>query len=108
MVQLLLALGIIVLMIAFIAYQIYKIRWLRSHGKEIIAVVTSIRQDTGKSAWGVSRDTYYITATWTNPRSGRRHTFWTWIMHSRQVYKQGSLIPIMIDPNNPNRYVLDL
>jgi hypothetical protein len=78
MMQLLLALGTIVLMIAFIAYQIYKIRWLRSHGRQIIAVVTSIRQETGKTTWGMARDTYYVTATWTNPCNGRRHTFWTW------------------------------
>lgn len=33
-------------MIAFIAYQIYKIWWLRSHGRQIIAVVTSIRHES--------------------------------------------------------------
>jgi hypothetical protein len=108
MMQLLLSSGMIVLLIAFIAYQVYKIRWLRSHGKQIIAVVTSIRQETGKTALGISRDTYYVTATWTNPRSGRRQTFWTWVMHSRPLYSQGSLIPVLIDPNNPKRYVLDL
>ena len=108
MLQLLLASGTIVLMIAFIAYQINKIRWLRSHGRQIIAVVTSIRQETGKTAWGVTRDNYSVTATWTNPRTGRTYTFWTWVMHSRQAYTHGSLIPVVIDPNNPKRYVLDL
>ena len=108
MMQLLLASGTIVLMIAFIAYQIYKIRWLRLHGRQIIAVVTSIRQETGKTAWGIARDTYYVTATWTNPCNGRRHTFWTWAMHSRPLFTQGSLVAVVIDPNNPKRYVLDL
>ena len=108
MMQLLLASGTIVLMIAFIAYQIYKIRWLRSHGRQIIVVVTSIRQETGKTAWGIARDTYYVTATWTNPSNGRRHTFWTWAMRSRPLFTQGSLVPVVIDPNNPKRYVLDL
>jgi hypothetical protein len=108
MMQLLLVSGTVVLMIACIVYQIYKIRWLRSHGRQIIAVVTSIRQNRGKTAWGQSRETYYLTATWTNPRTGRRHTFWTWIMHSHPLYMQGSLVPVVIDPNNPKRYVLDL
>jgi hypothetical protein len=108
MMQLLLASATIVLMIVFIAYQIYKIRWLRSQGRQIIAVVTSIRQETGKSAGGISRDNYAVTATWTNPRTGRTYTFWTWVMHSRPVYTQGSLVPVVIDPNNPKRYALDL
>jgi hypothetical protein len=95
-------------MIAFIAYQIYKLWWLRSRGRQIIAMVTSIRQETGKTAWGFSRDNYYVTATWTNPRTGRTHTFWTWVMHSCPAYKQGSLVPVLIDPNNPKRFVLDL
>jgi hypothetical protein len=74
MIQLLLAAGTIALMITFVAYQIYKTRWVRSHGRQIIAMVTSIRHETGKTAWGFSRDNYYVTATWTNPRTGRRYT----------------------------------
>jgi hypothetical protein len=108
MLQLLLASGTIVLMIACIAYQIYKTRWLRSHGRQIIAVVTSIRQENGKTAWGFSRDNYSVTATWTNPRTGRTYTFWTWVMNSHPVYTKGSLVPVLIDPYNPKRYALDL
>ena len=108
MIQLLLASGTIALMITFVAYQMNKTRWLRSHGRQIVAMVTSIRQETGKTAWGLSRDNYYITATWTNPRTGRTHTFWTWVMNSHPAYRQGSLVPVVIDPNNPKRYALDL
>ena len=108
MIQLLLAAGTIALMIAFVAYQIYETRWVRSYGRQIIAIVTSIRQETGKTAWGFSRDNYYVTATWTNPRTGRTHTFWTWVTNSRPMYTQGSLVPVLIDPNNPERYALDI
>jgi len=108
MIQLLLALATIALMITFVAYQIYNIRWLRSHGRQIIAMVASIRQETGKTAWGLSRDNYYVTATWTNPRTGRTNTFWTWVMNSRPAYTKGSMVPVLIDPNNPKRYALDL
>jgi hypothetical protein len=104
----LLALGTIALMISLVVFQLYKIRWLPQHGRQVIAVVTSIRQETGKTAWGFSRDNYYVTATWTNPRTGRTYTFWTWIMHSRPAYTKGSLVPVLIDPRNPKRYVLDL
>ena len=59
----LLAVGTLALISAFIAYQIYQFRWLTSHGKKISAMVTSICHETGKTAWGISRDTYYLTAT---------------------------------------------
>ena len=88
MLQLLLASASIALIIGCITYQVYKMRWLRSHGKQIIAVVTSIRQETGKTGWGFARDNYAVTASWTSPRTGRTYTFWTWVMHSRPAYTQ--------------------
>jgi hypothetical protein len=104
----LLALGTIALMISLVVYQIHKISWLPQHGKQITAVITSIRHETGKSAWGILRDNYYVTASWTNPRTGRTYTFWTWIMNARPMYAIGSLIRVLIDPNNPKHYALDL
>ena len=100
--------GALTLIIAFVFYQIYQFRWLNSRGRQISAMVTSIRHETGKSAWGISRDNYYLTAKWTNPRTGRTYTFWTWIMNSTPSYTKGSLIPVVIDPRNPNRFVLNL
>ena len=96
--------AIVALMIVLVVYQIYKIRWLRSHGRRIIAVVTSICHETGKTAQGFPRDNYYLTATWTSPRTGQTYTFWTWMMNSRPVYTKGSLVPVLIDPTNPMRY----
>ena|SRR5437764_664292 len=104
----LLVTGTMALMMALVAYQIYKIRWLPNHGKQITAMVTSIRHETGKTAWGFTRDNYYVTATWTHPRTGRTYTFWTWIMNARPVYTKGSLVPVLIDPHNPKRYALNL
>ena len=106
--DMLLVLGTIALMISLVVYQIYKIRWLPHHGRRITAVVTSIRHETGKTAWGFLRDNYYVTATWTNPRNGRTYAFWTWVMNSRPRYTKGSLVPVLIDPKNPKRYALEL
>src|SRR5438105_2597685 len=106
--DMLLALATIALMVLFVTYQIYKIRWLSGRGRQIIAVVTSIRRETGKTAWGVSRDNYYLTATWTSPRTGQTYTFWAWSLDARPTYTKGSLIPVLIDPNNPKRYALNL
>jgi hypothetical protein len=102
--DLLLAAGTVALMVALVIYQIYRIRWLPSHGKQVIAMVTAIRHETGKTKLGFPRDNYYLTATWTSPRTGRTYTFWTWIMNVRPAYTKGSLIPVLIDPNNPKRY----
>jgi len=101
----LLALGTLALISAFVVYQF---SWLSSHGRQISAMVISIRHETGKTAWGFSRDIYYLTAMWTNPRTGRTYTFWTWIMNSTPTYTKGSLIPVLIDPKNPKRFVLNL
>ena len=104
----LLALGTMALMISLVVYQIYQVRWLPYHGRQIIAMVTSIRHETGKTEWGFSRDNYYLTATWTHPRTGRTYSFWTWIMNSSPAYTKGDLVPVLIDPNNLKRYALNL
>ena len=106
--QLLLITATMALMIICIVYQVHRVHRLRSHGRQIVAVVTSIRQETGKTAWGFARDNYAVTARWTSPRTGRTYTFWTWVMHSRPAYSPGSLVPVVIDPGNPKRYVLNL
>ena len=103
----LLASGTIALMIALVAYQIHRISWLPCHGRQITAMVTSIRHETGRTPWGFTRDNYYLTATWTNPRTGHTYTFWTWIMNSCPAYTRGSLVPVMIDPNNPHHYTIN-
>src|SRR6266849_5906909 len=99
--DMLLALGTMALMISLVVYQIYQVRWLPYHRRQIIAMVTSIRHETGKTEWGFSRDNYYLTATWTHPRTGRTYSFWTWIMNSCPAYTKGDLVPVLIDPNNP-------
>jgi hypothetical protein len=99
--------GTLALIMAFIAYQIRKIEWLKRHGRPIVAVVTSIRHETGKTPAGFSRDNYYVTARWTHPRTRRTYTFWTWVMNSCPVYTQGELVPVLIDPKNPKRYTME-
>jgi hypothetical protein len=99
--------GTLALMIAFVVYQIHKMQSLKQHGRRIVAMVTSIRHETGKTSAGFTRDNYYVTATWTNPRTGRTYTFWTWIMNCVPVYEKGSLVPVLIDPNNPDRFAIE-
>jgi uncharacterized protein DUF3592 len=106
-VDLLLVIGTLALVIRFVTYQMEKMEWLKRHGRRIVATVTSIRHETGKTPTGFARDNYYVTATWTHPRTGRTYTFWTWIMNRCPAYTKGSLVPVVIDPNNPRRYIMD-
>jgi hypothetical protein len=108
MIQLLLVAATIVLMMALVFYQVHKITWLRNHGRQVTAVVTSIRHETGKTSWGFTRDNYFITAKWTNPRTGRTYSFWTWSINSCPLFTKGSLIPVLIDPRHPQRYALNV
>lgn len=100
--------GTMALMIAFVVYQIHQMQWLKQHGRRIVAMVTSVRHETGKTSAGFTRDNYYVTATWTNPRTGRTYTFWTWIMNRVPGYEKGNLVSVLIDPNNPGRFAMDL
>lgn len=104
----LLAVSTLVLTLAFIGYQVQQIERLRHHGKRISAMVTSVRHEMGKTRAGFPRDNYYVSATWTHPRTGKTYTFWTWAMNHRPDCWQGSLVPVLIDPANPGRYILDL
>ncbi len=106
--QLLLVAGAMALMMALVVYQAHKVRCLREHGTLIAAMVTSVRHETGKTGWGFTRDNYYVTATWTNPRMGRTYTFWTWAMNSYPTCSKGNLVPVVIDPKNPKHYALEI
>jgi hypothetical protein len=107
-IDILLAVSTLVLTLIFIGYQVQQFAWIRHHGKRISAMVTSIRHETGKTQAGFERDNYYVSATWTHPRTGKTYTFWTWAMNHRPDCWQGSLISVLIDPVNPRRYILDL
>jgi Protein of unknown function (DUF3592) len=96
------------LIMAFVVYKIRTLLWLKRHGRRIVAMVTSIRRETGKTKDGSLHENYYVTARWTNPRSGRTYTFWSWIMDSCSGYTQGSLVPVLVDPSNPKRYIMEL
>ncbi len=106
--NILLTMVTLVLAIAFVTYQIQRIGWLKHHGKHIVATVTSIRHEMGKTPAGYSSDNYYVTAKWTNPRTGRTYNFWTWVINRCPEYVQGSLVPVLIDPNDPQKYTVEI
>lgn len=98
----------LVLFVAFVLYQLRTLVWLKRHGRRVVATITSIRRETGKASFGSSHENYAVTAQWTNPCTGRTYTFWTWIIDRCPSYTRGSLVSILIDPGNPNRYIMEL
>jgi hypothetical protein len=99
---------VLFLFVAFVLYQLRTLVWLKRHGRRIVATITSIRRERGKASFGPPHENYAVTAKWTNPRTGRTYTFWTWIIDARPAYTQGSLVSILIDPSNPKRYIMEL
>lgn len=100
--------GTILLLLGFVVYQVRKDNWLCHHGRRIIATITSIKHETGKTRKGWPRDNYYITAQWTSPQTGQTYTFWTWMLKQRPSYEPGNLVPVLINPRNPRQFVMEL
>lgn len=108
LIDLLLAAATLVLIIILIYYQVWKINWLQHHGRRIIATITAIRHEKKKTSTGAVRDFAYVTARWTDPRTGQTYTFWKWLVDNHVSYTTGYLVPILIDPRHPRRYQMEI
>ena len=99
--ELLLAAGIFVLMVAYVVIQIRIITWLRRCGRPVAAYVTcSVR---GKTR--LTSGTCFITAAWTDPRTLRTYTFHG--VSSQPTCREGDLVTVRVDPKHPRRYLLE-
>jgi hypothetical protein len=106
--DLVLGAGTMVLILAFVIYRVWKNDWITHRGRRIIATITSICHETGKTQKGWTRDNYYVTAQWTSPKTGETYTFWTWILWRHPGYEPGNLVPVLINPHNPKQYVMEM
>lgn len=96
------------------------VNWLKKHGRRIIATVTDIQKksesrsvpySTGKGTqYRTEWQTYYIViARWENPQTRQTHTFRSERRASYpRKYAPGSGIPVLIDPQNPARYLVEV
>src|SRR5579884_563437 len=103
-----LAFGTVALILGFVVYQAQKIDWIAHRGRRIIATITSIKCESGRTRLGWQHDNYYITAQWTSPQTGKTYTFLTWMLDERPRYQTGNLIPVLINPHNPRQYVMEI
>ncbi len=108
LIDLLLTAVTLALIIAVFLYQEWEMNWVRHHGRRIIATITEIRYGIGKSPTRFSQEHPYVTAKWTDPRTGRTYTYWKLATENKPFYRIGNLVPVLIDPKHPNHYEMEV
>lgn len=79
-------------------------RWLQQSGHEVQARCTGIKEDVHKG-----RHYYTVQCDWNDPYTGTPHTFESETMSENPsgLIAEGSLVRVMMDPNDPRRYWMD-
>jgi hypothetical protein len=91
-----------------------ELKKLRQRGTHITATVIEVKE---KTEYTISMDvgptfpytSYALRARWTDPQTGEVHLFMSeWLGSKPAKYTRGSPISILIDPNDPGRYHMEL
>jgi hypothetical protein len=81
--------------------------WLQRHGRPVDADIVDIGVD--RSLRVNRRSPWRITAQWLDPTGDRIYLFTSdEIWFDPEPFVDGDKIPVLIDPQNPNRYRMDL
>src|SRR5690348_15597807 len=81
---------------------------IHHQGRRIIATITDIRYGIGPSPTKFSQDHPYVTAQWTDPHTGHSYTFWQLASENKPYFSIGTLVPVLIDPNHPKFYQMEI
>jgi hypothetical protein len=88
------------------------IRTLQKRGRRLIAIVTAVeqvREERGNPEIPRIDYAYYIEAEWTDPQTGNTYQFRSdRLASSPKEYSPGTFISVLIDPEQPTHYVLEL
>ena len=98
----LLAACTVMLIVLWILYQCHTFTWLGQHGKPVTALVTQV----GPAKLHVIGGHAFVTAKWTDPRTGRAYTFEG--LSAALPLREGALVTVQIDPHHPQRYLREL
>ena len=95
-----------------IAWQIRRDRleaWLRRHGREVRAKIIGVTQPGRRRRRRRHRLLWYISAQWLDPAGGQVHVFMSPALRFDPApFLKGETIPVMVDPDDPTRYAMDL
>jgi Protein of unknown function (DUF3592) len=108
----LMLLAAICLIVLLIKYRKAKVRTLQKRGRRLIAIVTAVeqeREERGNPEVPRIDYAYYIEAEWTDPRTGITYQFRSdRLASSPKEYSPGAFVSVLVDPEQPTRYVLEL
>lgn len=89
-----------------------RIHKLHRQGRRVRAVVINVRQEReerGPSGFSLIDYCYFIEAQWTDPQTEKTYLFRSnRLASSPKEYSRGKFVHVLIDPHNPERYILDL
>jgi len=97
----LLTAGTVMLVILWILYQRHTFTWVRQHGRPVTALVTCVTS----AKLRVPGRRAFVTAQWTDPRTGRDYTFEG--LSAAFSLREGALVTVWIDPQHPQHYLMD-
>lgn len=81
--------------------------WLRENGQKIQTKISAVDLNTSLSVNG--RHPYVITSQWTDPHTNTVRVFQSEsIWFDPREFVQGETIGVFIDPNNSNKYFVDI
>ena len=84
-----------------------RVAWLKQRGERIRADIIEVGLNSSITVNG--RHPYRITAQWQNPGSGKIHVFNSEnIWFNPQQYLAGKGVEVLIDPEKPRRYWVDV
>jgi len=81
----------------------------KKFGTRVSAIVTKAWKATITWRDGAENDWYEATAKWTDSRTNQTCIFWkTGFVNMREEHPVGSFVYILIDPNNPRQYYMEV
>jgi hypothetical protein len=92
-----------------ICSRVYRARWYKTHGKEIIATVVDIDERERVYYHRISRK-YKVYAHWKDPLTDLSYDYESrWVYNLPRVFYPGkSKVNVYIQPNEPEKYFFEL
>jgi hypothetical protein len=97
------------LMIGGITRAVRTYSWLKQYGTEVTATVIDVYKDSHIRDDGSTCNRCHLTAEWQHPNANQTYIFRSVIpTYPPRKCRPGSHVNVLIDPNNPKRYHMEL
>lgn len=105
---------LVLVMVGFVSLLVRQqeyVSYLRRHGRRVGAYVEQIKHWNGWSSDedGWKYDDYYqIISSWINPQDGSKIIYKSRVRKVKPRLRRGDPVIILIDPQNPAKYYMDI